>query len=143
MPFTPSGRRAYVANTGAGSVTPINTVTGQALRAIKVGESPIGIVIAHRGRTAYVINFVSQTVTPIPIKTDTAGLPIKAGHGPGAAAFSPDGKTLYVADYGFPRNAPAKPGHYVTPVRTAAGTPGTAIKVGTYPIAIIIVPARK
>jgi hypothetical protein len=44
---------------------------------------------------------------------------------------------------GLGRAVLAANGIYVTPIRTATGTPGTAIKVGTYPIAIIIVAARK
>jgi DNA-binding beta-propeller fold protein YncE len=60
-----------------------------------------------------------------------------------AAAMSPDGKTMYAVDYGFPANAPGKPGHTVTPIRTATRNPGKPIRAGTYPVAIVVVPAAR
>jgi YVTN family beta-propeller protein len=36
---------AYVANAGSGTVTPINTATNTALKAIKVGRGPVAIAI--------------------------------------------------------------------------------------------------
>ncbi len=43
---------AYVANGGSDAVTPINTATNKALKAIKVGNDPRAIAITPDGKTA-------------------------------------------------------------------------------------------
>ena len=47
---------AYVANQGSDTVTPIDTATNTALKAIKVGPDPRSIAIPPNGKTAYVAN---------------------------------------------------------------------------------------
>jgi YVTN family beta-propeller protein len=54
--------------------------------------------------------------------------PVVAGE-PYAIAITPDGKTAYVLNIGSGT---------VTPIRTATGTAGTPITVGTEPMAIAI-----
>jgi YVTN family beta-propeller protein len=138
--LAPSEKTVYVANSGVGTVTAISTATEKIRKVVKVGDTPVSIVTAPTSRFAYVINYISQVVTPISMAANSAGRPIRAGHGPVTAAISPDGKNLYVVDYGFPRDAPGKPGDTVTVIRTASGMPVKQIKVGVYPIAIAIVP---
>jgi YVTN family beta-propeller protein len=77
--MTPGGRIAYVLNWAGGSVTPIDTVTGDALAPISVGSYPVAIAMSARTGTAYVANFGSDTVTPITIATNTARRPSRPG----------------------------------------------------------------
>src|SRR5881275_2892621 len=95
IPYT-----AYVANWGAGTVTPINTATNAVGAPISVGGSPAGVAITPDGNTAYVANYSSNTVTPIRLSSNTAGSAIAVGFGPAWVAITPDGKTAYVANYG-------------------------------------------
>ena len=72
-------------------MTPINTATNKAGKAIKVGSYPFNIAITPNGKTAYAVNdnFNSGTVTPIRTATNTALKAIKVGKGPYAIAITP------------------------------------------------------
>jgi YVTN family beta-propeller protein len=105
---------AYVASSPS-AVTPINTATNKAGKAITVGEGPVAIAITPNGKTAYVANIDPGTVTPIRTATNTALKAIKVGPGPAAIAITPNGKTAYVANDGIGEVL----GHTVTPLRTA------------------------
>lgn len=84
---------AYVTNSGSDTVTPIDTATGKAGNAIKVGKGPAAIAITPNGKTAYVANYgrfgSGDTVTPIRVATNTAGQAIKVGSGPSDIAITP------------------------------------------------------
>ncbi len=47
---------AYVVNQGSGTVTPINTVTGKAGKAIPTGNQPVAAAMSPNGKTLYVVN---------------------------------------------------------------------------------------
>jgi YVTN family beta-propeller protein len=74
---SPDGQRLYVANTGSGTVSVINTATGRRIDAspsifstdIKVGSSPSGLALSPDGNRLYVANTGSGTVSVI--TTDT------------------------------------------------------------------------
>jgi YVTN family beta-propeller protein len=122
---------AYVANYGAGTVTPISTATGTADTPITVGTHPAAIAVTPNGQTAYVANEGSGTVTPIATATNVRGAAITVGASPDAIGITPNGNTAYVANYGDGT---------VTPIATATNTAGTPISVGTGPSAIAISP---
>ena len=94
MPFAvrPSGASlatAYVVNSSSNSVTPINTATNKAGKAIKVGRQPTAIAITPNGATAYVVNTGSNSVTPISTATNRAGPPVAVGRQPMSIATGP------------------------------------------------------
>jgi YVTN family beta-propeller protein len=93
-----SAYTAYVANYGAGTLTPIDTATNATSPTIAVA-SPQAIAITPDGRTAYVCNWGAGTVTPIDLATNTAGAPITVGTNPSAIAITPDGTRAYVSNY--------------------------------------------
>ncbi len=126
--------RAYVANAGSDTVTPIELATNEPGAEIKVGEAPEGIAITPDGKTAYVVNYGSDTVTPIDVATSEPGAEIKVGSDPYGIAITPDGKTAYVVNFGSDS---------VTPIELATNTPGAEIKVGSTPDAIAITPDGK
>jgi YVTN family beta-propeller protein len=130
---------AYVAGQ-SGTVTPILTATGTALKPIRIGKDygqiSSAIVFRPDGKTAYVLSSTvlgggSGTVTPIRTATNTALKPITVGQDPRAFAITPDGTTIYVANY---------QSGTVTPIRTATNTALAPIRVGRYPQAIVITP---
>jgi len=146
---------AYVVNqgncNGGHTVTPIDTATNTALKAINVGKGPNAIAVTPDGKTAYVVSggeFAgtcgegsgpANTVTPIRTATNTALKAIKVGNFPDAIVITPNGKTAYVSNGG---NG-AAPGNTVTPIDTATNTALKAIKVGTFPGPIAITPNGK
>jgi YVTN family beta-propeller protein len=106
--------RMFVANAGSGTVSVVNTATGQRIDAnssvfskdIAVGSSPSALAMSVDGKRLYVANRGSGTVSVI--NTDTYKLidtnptvagtqSISAGSSPSALALGPDGR-LYVAD---------------------------------------------
>jgi DNA-binding beta-propeller fold protein YncE len=87
-----------VLNWVGGSVTPVDTVAGDALAPIPVGSYPVAIAMSARTSTAYVANFGSDTVTPISLETNTARPAIPAGFAPDSVAVTPDGQHLVVSD---------------------------------------------
>ena len=133
----PGVSTVYVVSRSSGAVTPVDTATGTAGQAIKVGSQPVAIAITPDGRTAYVINQGDQgalrdgTVTPINTANDEPGTPIGVGMEPDAIAITPNGQTAYVAN---------QLDGTVTPITIATNTPGKPIKVGYQPDAIAITP---
>ena len=133
---------AYVAGQ-SGTVTPILTATGTALKPIRIGKEygqiSSAIVFRPDGKTAYVLSSTvlgggSGTVTPIRTATNTALKPIAVGQDPRALAITPDGTTIYVTNY---------QSGTVTPIRTATNTALAPIRVGRNPLAIAITPDGK
>jgi YVTN family beta-propeller protein len=73
--FLPDGKKLYVANTVAGtvSVVPVNLANGfigKALRNIPVGTEPYGLALTPNGTRLYVSNARSNTVSIIDTATD-------------------------------------------------------------------------
>lgn len=100
--IAPSGAMAFVTNSLANSVTPIDIAVTPAVveRPFAVGSGPSAIAITPNGATAYVSNFNDNTVTPVNLRTTppTSGAPIPVGLGPWSIAISPNGTTVCVSD---------------------------------------------
>jgi len=143
--FSRDGKTAYVGVGGTDEVDPIRVADGTLGRAIQAGDDPGPIVITPDGKTAYVADLGSDTVTPVSTATGRPGKVITVGAalGPEAAtaaiALTPNGKTLYVGTnsdaYGEDDT--------VTPVSTATGKVGKAIRVGEGIDTIAITPNGK
>jgi hyaluronoglucosaminidase len=133
---------AYVVNEDSGTVTPIDTATRRALKAIRVGSYPDAIAITPDGKTAYAANDNSVSRIDIPSGTPARQIkPVSAGHGPAAIAISPDGTTVYVSAL-FESDSTAEsdmPGP-MTPIQTATGRPRKPLKPDNNPQAIAISP---
>ncbi|MGV0641985.1 Ig-like domain-containing protein [Mycolicibacterium sp. XJ2546] len=110
----PDGRM-FVANTGSGTVSVINTETGQRIDAsptsssmdIRVGAAPSALALSLDGKRLYVANTASGTVSVVDTVTymrvdanpSAFSMDIKVGAAPIALAFGSDGR-LYVANRG-------------------------------------------
>jgi YVTN family beta-propeller protein len=116
---TPDGARAYVANSGSGTVSVIDTASNTLIDTdlstddidpITVGNGPAGISVTPNGAYAYVNNSGDGTVSVIdttsnslidtdPITEDIID-PIAVGKQPkGGIAVSPNGEVVYVGNY--------------------------------------------
>jgi YVTN family beta-propeller protein len=102
MAISPDGRKVYVTNQMAGTVTPISTRTDRAGKPIKVGFMASMITVTPDGTTAY----VGTANTVVPFSTATGAVGKAIGVAPrgfmGAIsdmAIAPDGKTVYVATW--------------------------------------------
>lgn len=100
--IAPDGQTAYVSNSSAASITPINLVTATAGPPIPVGLKPQGLAITPDGKTVYVANETSGTVTPVSTETKLPSTPIQVGVNPLLVAITPDGATAYVTVPGPP-----------------------------------------
>ena len=126
-----------MANSGSGTVTPIDTATSKASQPVKVGGAPGFIAITPNGKTAYVT--AGNTVTPINTATSKAGPAIPVGIAPDYIAIAPDGTTAYVANQGCGCEGGTNLNR-VTPINTATSTAGPAISGFTGPDYIAITP---
>jgi YVTN family beta-propeller protein len=63
--FSPNGKTAYVANSGADTVSVINVKTGTVQGHLFVGDGPHSVAFTPNGKTAYVANSNSGTVSVI------------------------------------------------------------------------------
>jgi YVTN family beta-propeller protein len=108
---TPDGTHAYVANSGTGTVSVIDTATNNVLTGpgfpIPVGTGPDGVAVTPDGTQVYVTNAGAGTVSVIatnhpptvPPKV-VATIPVSARSVPGAVAIAPDGAHVYVTTLG-------------------------------------------
>jgi len=105
------GSRLFVANTGADTVTAINTRNGSTLKQLTVGKNPHGLLLSHDGRRLYVIIdrndppeggcFAQSPYDVAIVVVDTAELSIirtiPFEGRTDALALTPDDKQLYMA----------------------------------------------
>lgn len=66
------GNKAYVANSGSGSVSVVNFATLSVVANITVGAEPMGVVAAPNGSRVFVANAASNSVTVVSPVTDAA-----------------------------------------------------------------------
>ncbi len=148
--------RMYVANTGSGTVSVINTATGQRIDAnsssssmdIAVGSSPSALAVSADGTRLYVANTGSGTVsvidttttayTRIDANSSIFSTDISVGSSPSALAVSADGKRLYVANRGSNTVSVVDTSTYKV-IDTDTGVAGVnSIAVGSSPSALVL-----
>ena len=121
---------AYVANSGANTVSVINTTTNAVVTTIPVGTMPYTAAINQAGTLAYVTNQGSNSVSVISTSTNavTATIPVSAG--PTDIALNPSGTTAYVS---------CGTANQVAVINTAKKTVTTNITV-TDPVGLAVTP---
>lgn len=144
---------AWVTNTSANQVDPVDLNTATVGSPIPTGIAPQGIVVGPRGKFAFVAdsgwggNFEpSYEVTPILLRTRRSLAPIKAGFGPLELAVDSPLDRVYAVDMG----AMAKgnffdmiDGTTVTPIDAVSLHPLPAVNVGRGPGGMAIAPNGK
>ena len=128
-----SARDAYVANSGNGTVSVIDTSKNAVVGAIPVGGEPVDVAITPSGRYAWVLDGAGGSVSVIDTTTRTVVQgPIGVGLAPRGIAISPNGGRAYVTNSGDDT---------VTVFNAAAfATMGEPIPVGDEPDGVAISP---
>jgi phospholipase C len=107
---TPDGTQLYVTNSGANTVSVIDSATNLVTSHITVGLYPHGVAVSPDGSRAYVANTGpdtgidvspgpggSNTVSVIDVASGTVTATIDVGQAPRVIAISADGSTVYVS----------------------------------------------
>jgi len=126
----------------SGTVSVIDTRSGEVIRDIEVGLHPSGMVMSPDRKTLYVANANSDTVSVIDTYSDSVKkrfgvrpMPdLPSGSAPNALTISPDGKTLYVANGG--NNA-------ILVMDSVTGVRDGFIPTGWYPGAVMLDESRE
>lgn len=95
--FSVDGSLAFVANTGAATVSVIDPATKSVQTTLTVGEDPVGAWPATNGKM-YVDNETSQTVSVIDVASATVTETLSLGFKPGYVAFQDKTNELWVSD---------------------------------------------
>jgi len=74
--ITPNGKRAYVTNMAAGTVSVIDTVSRSVIKTIKVGTEPFGCVVSPNGKKVFVTNQSSNSLSVIGTGTNSVILTV-------------------------------------------------------------------
>jgi YVTN family beta-propeller protein len=85
----PNGRKVYVSNGRAGTVSVLDSHTYELLNSIKVGTRPWGIVISPDGKYLYSANGPSNDVSVVDLAADKEIARVKAGASPWGLAIVP------------------------------------------------------
>jgi YVTN family beta-propeller protein len=85
----PDGRKVYVSNGRAGTVSVIDSHTYELTDTIKVGPRPWGIVISPDGKVLFAANGPSNDVSVVDLATNKEVARVKAGSSPWGLAVVP------------------------------------------------------
>ena len=128
-----SAREVYVANSGNGTVSVINTTTNAVSGAVTVGGEPVDVAITPDGRYAWVVDGIGGSVSVIDTKTKTVVQgPIAVGLAPRGIAITPNGGRAYVTNSGDDTVTVLNTGTYATV--------GDPIAVGDEPDGVAVTP---
>lgn len=117
---TPDGTTAYLANSGANTVTPVDLATDAAGPPINVGpKPPTGLAVTSNGSTVWVADGTGNVVTPITVASGAAGAGINVGFNATAIAITPSGTTAWIVGQ---NNA--------VPLNLSTGSLGTRLSQG-------------
>jgi YVTN family beta-propeller protein len=87
-----NGRKVYVSNGRAGTVSVLDSHTYELLNTIKVGVRPWGIALSPDGKFLYTANGPSNDVSVVDLEANKEIARIKAGSSPWAVAVVPNTK---------------------------------------------------
>jgi YVTN family beta-propeller protein len=96
LAITPDGSHAYVTNSGANTVSVIDTASRSVVATIQVGSEPDGIAISPDGKSAFVTDHAGEEVSVIATGSNQVVHSIPLGFEPTAVAIAPDGMYGYV-----------------------------------------------
>ena len=92
----PAQHDVYVANSGANTVSVLDTSSDSVAGTIVVGGGPMGVVVATDGRRAFVANRTPPSVSVIDTATRSVVATIPIAINPYAMAITPNGARLFV-----------------------------------------------
>jgi YVTN family beta-propeller protein len=95
-----SARSVYVANSGSGTVSVIDSNTNSVIANVVVAGEPVDVAITPDGTRAYVANKGTNTVSVIDTFTNSQIGTIVVRTEPNGIAITPGGRFAYVANFG-------------------------------------------
>lgn len=98
--LSPDGRRLYVADRSAQTISVVDTVAQKTIANVPVGHAPSGIAITPDGKTLWVANSDDNTIQAVDTATLRAAKPIAVGVHPRQVAIAPHGDAIYVTNQG-------------------------------------------
>jgi YVTN family beta-propeller protein len=133
LAFVPGAfaRDAFVANSGSGTVSVIDTASNSVVANVVVGKEPVDVAISPDGTRAYVVNKGSNSVSVIGTVTDSVVANVAVGKEPAGIGISPNGAYAYVSNFGD---------NTVSVIGTATESVIANIVVGKEPEGIAIAP---
>jgi YVTN family beta-propeller protein len=132
--LTPNGKRAYTANIGSGSSTPIDLVAGKAGAPIQTGPGCEGIDVSPDGKQVWTANNRDGTLSVIETATNTVAATLPCPGFPIRVKLTPNGKRALVS-------CPQANAVAVFDVETRREL--KRIPTGTVPVGILIDPSGK
>ncbi|MFE6738539.1 IPT/TIG domain-containing protein [Streptomyces tubercidicus] len=129
--ITPDGRRVYVTNFGASSISVIDTATHNVITTIGVTSGPWEIEVTPDGLRAYVACFGTDSVAVIDTATNTVTATVPGLNKPLGLTVTPDGSRLYVASLG---------GERVDVISTATDTLIASVPLSSGPRGVAVTP---
>jgi YVTN family beta-propeller protein len=94
--ITRDEKKAYTANSGSGTVTAIDLVTGKVIKHIDIGGVPMGMAMSKDERRLYAANRTGNRVAIIDTGRDEVSGWIEIPGQPVRAGLTPDGRRLIV-----------------------------------------------
>jgi YVTN family beta-propeller protein len=131
--FSPDGKRAYVANSGSGTISVLDATKAvpSVVATITVGREPRGIAVSADGTRAYVTNWGAKSLSVIDtVNNRVVGSPIALGTDPFGVVASADGSRVYVANHGSGTVSVINP--------NAAAPVLDTVSVGTQPMDLVL-----
>ena len=122
---------AYVANSGANSVSIINTATDTLGTTFSVGAGPRGLAVDNIGKRVYVANSTSNDVSVFDSISNTVIATIPVGANPRAVAINSAGTRVYVSSSNV---------NSVSVIDTMSNTVIATIPVGLAPRGVVVNP---
>jgi sugar lactone lactonase YvrE len=80
--ISPDGQTAYVADFGAGGVTPVTVSSGTPGPFIPTGSGAYAVGFSPDGTTAWVVDTNVSNVVPVAVATGAAAAPVAVGNVP-------------------------------------------------------------
>jgi len=93
-----SGKRAYIANIGSGSMTAVDLATGKNLGTVETGDGAEGIAVTPDGSQVWVTNRAADTVTLVDPTSLEVAASLESEGFPIRAEVTPDGKKILVTN---------------------------------------------
>jgi YVTN family beta-propeller protein len=95
--ISPDGKRLFVANEDAATLSVIDIDRGSAIASIPVGREPEGVGITPNGQWVLVTNESDNSVSMVDSSTLKVARSVRVGQRPRDVAFTPDSQTAYVS----------------------------------------------
>ena len=95
--LSPDGKRLFVANEDAATMSVVDVHTGTVVGRVPVGREPEGVAVTPDGRWVLVTNESDNSVSIIDTGTLKIVKAVQVGKRPRDIAFAPDGRAAYVS----------------------------------------------